>query len=50
MKSMSNGQGACGNSNVNGSGGPYMPNDYMGGEPQNPVPDGLWPGIWRGTL
>lgn len=41
-----NGYGATTN---NGPGGPYAPNDYLGGEPLNPVPDGLWP-IWRGTL
>lgn len=33
----------------NGTAGAYTPNDYMGGEPLNPVPDGLWQ-IWRGTL
>jgi hypothetical protein len=39
-----------GDSTFNGPAGPYVPNDYMGGEPLNRVPDGLWPGIWRGTL
>jgi hypothetical protein len=39
-----------GNSNMNGpGGGPYAPNDYMGGEPLN-RPDDHWMGIWRGTL
>lgn len=41
--------GERGDSAFNGPAGPYTPNDYLGGEPPNQVPDGLWP-IWRGTL